>query len=388
MISYQNCGKSSSSTQGSAAVNNKEFVLPSAANVCEIEQNFVSDCATNGDFNACIFWKNPVAQNGAAITPAVTRNSDLSSLQIQAVNLTGFNTSNGCLENSSFDFKAYDGSGDLEDVCVSDQKFKFDYQGDTSGRVGSVMGFHCLNHQKNCMEESTGSFFAGNQNIDVHTNADFENATWDFVNRRMEMGRTSQGNEFALSCEVFAHEMGHANASYASNFKINEIASADNIQNCGTASLCCVDEKGCSWAIYEGLADYHGGLLYPDNTHFLETYVNDPLGVRECGLPRSMDLNNFLTAEQSYEACNTLKGEIHLMGRVYASVWWEVRKAILEEDSTKVSEVDALFSEHLTTLTGDDDFESALAKIKATDQAFFEGRYSARFEAEFARRGI
>ena len=53
-----------------------------------------------------------------------------------------------------------------------------------------------------------------------------------------------------------------------------------------------------------------------------------------------------------------------------------------------MSEVDALFSEHLTTLTGDDDFESALAKIKATDQAFFEGRYSARFEAEFARRGI
>ncbi len=81
-------------------------------------------------------------------------------------------------------------------------------------------------------------------------------------------------------------------------------------------------------------------------------------------------------------------GEIHLMGRVYASVWWEIRKKAALVGASEAKNIDKLFSEHLLTLASTDSFADALVKIKTLDTQLFAGKYSMDFQNEFARRGI
>lgn len=356
-----------------------------------LQPNLVGNCMQNPEYNACIFWKNPVAQSGQAMASEITFQSDLSGLQTHAIRLAGYDSS-GILQNTSFRvFAANTVAQQFQSVATAGGEFKFSYANDDSHKLGQIMAFHWLNLQAKYMKEATGGFFASNRSIDVISFIpDLQNAYWDEEKEEVVIGSTPGGNEFALSAEVYAHEMGHANVTYASGGRVVETVGSFKSVPCGNNGVCCRDANGCSWAINEGLADYHMGILFPDSTEMLETIVDDPSGMRECGVNRAMENNSSFTAAQSYNACtNPYQGEVHLMGRVYASIWWEVRKAAHSADSARgAQEVDRLFTNHLPALEGRDDFITVYDKIIATDQALFAGKYSSSFTSEFAKRGI
>lgn len=356
-----------------------------------LEKNMVDDCAINEDYNACIFWKNPVAQVGAPLAAPITRTSDLSGIQIHAVKLEGYDDS-GLLKNGSFFVRALNPNGRLVSLSTESGQFKFGYNNDPIHRVGQVMAFYWLTVQEKYMKEVTGDFFASNKGISVVSYVpNLENAYWDADLQEVVLGSSAAGNEFALGAEVYAHEMGHANINYATDYAINEtVGSFESAVCSGGQGVCCRTVNGCSWAINEGQADYHAGILFPSNVNFLESFVNNPDGLNECGLSRNIDASKDLTADQAYNACNAqFRGEVHVTGRIYASVWWEVRKAAEAQEPGKgADEVDVLFTNHLVALDASDTFVTAMDKVLAVDQALYQGKYSEMFTDEFARRGI
>jgi hypothetical protein len=199
-----------------------------------------------------------------------------------------------------------------------------------------------------------------------------------------------QSNPYALSAEVYAHEMGHADLAYASP-KLN--GSGD----CPTA-------EGCSGAIHEGQADYHAAILFGPGP-IGESVTNKMSGIDDwgqqsgCFVSRTIEKNVNLTAEKAFDPCSTLggtspspspspgasqTGEVHDGGALYASIWWQVRSA----KASAPQEVDELFMEHLPTLQDADTFVTALCKIVAIDQELFAGRYSTAFSDEFKKRGL
>jgi len=267
--------------------------------------------------------------------------------------------------------------------------FKYRFGSDRNHKLSQVMAFFWINMQIQHMVDNTGGFYAMGKGFDVISfDSSVDNAYWNFAERFVLIGSSPNGNEFSLSAEVYLHEMGHANASYATNFSLHNNLATDKTIICGPEEnfgICCKDATGCSGAINEGLADYHSGILFPKNTAFLETYVNNVQGINECGVTRRVDLNAELLAAESFSACPApFRGEVHVMGRVYASIWWEVRRAAGEDFKL----VDELFTEHLPLLAADDDFSTALDHIITADQALFAGKFSSDFITEFARRGI
>jgi hypothetical protein len=349
---------------------------------------------TNPNYDTCVFLKNPVFQKGAALSPALTPTSNLDSLLIYGVKLAK-NDGSPYLQNSSFAIYPSDPTDQSQTQLTrvranTSGNWKYPFSKNCSGStctadsnhyVGQLMAYYWLNQQKDWMIERTGQFYAANQNIQVITfYPGLENAYWDGSNVVMGDGGTTKA-EFAMGAEIYLHEMGHANLDFASPGASVATPDCADKQN-----SCCTSVKGCIGAIHEGQADYHAAIMFPDRGSPIgESYVNSINGFSECGLIRTVSGNKNTTLQQAYDACGSqTRGEVHLMGRVYASVWWEVRN----KTGSNPKEVDQLFTEHLKALSGSDTFTSALTKIKATDQALFNSKYSQAFTDEFARRGL
>lgn len=333
---------------------------------------------SNLDYDACIFYKNPIAQSQSPLPSSLTPTSNLTQLQIYGVKLKGLNNS-GYLENNSFIITPGNSLSRVKKNPQGTWKYPFSTNcsgntctADSNHKIGQLMAYFWLNRQAEVMTEQTGKFYAKDQQITVETfHSNLYNAYWDGSSIVMGDGSTSK-SEFALAAEVYLHEAGHANLSFASSGSLY-------------AQSQCSSAKGCLSGINEGQADYHAAILFPEGGAPLgESVVNSVSGITECGLSRAVSANKNTTAQKAYDACSSTKGEVHLMGRVYASVWWEVRN----KSTSNPKEVDQLFTEHLKSLQNSDNFETALTKIKTLDKALFKSKYSADFTDEFGRRGI
>ncbi len=401
MLAFQNCGGGefpvtqafNSFANPSSSSNN--LSPNNSSNLPDNVPNKVTDCFSNPNYNSCLFWKNPVAMNGMALATYISANSNLSPLQIHAVNIERADYDNsGFLKNSSINVTAQTKTSVLQRVSTAGGQFKFRYGNDTNHRFSQVMAFYWINLQIKYMVRQVGNFFARDRAIEVVSwYPDLDNAFWDPVNRYVVISEDSTtGAEFSLGAEIYLHEMGHANIGYATNFAIYNNSNTDNTKVCSPntpTATCCQDNKGCMGAIDEGQADYHAAILFPSNTALGESLVNKFDGFDECGVTRKIDSNANLTATQAYNACGgTLEGEVHLMGRVYASVWWEVRKKAALRSASGIKDIDKLFNEHLLTASVSDSFVDALTKIQTLDSQLFAGKYSSDFQNEFARRGI
>lgn len=369
--------------------------MPPAMAVDGTRPNRITDCFTNPAYNTCLFWKNPVAMNGASLPVAIGANTNLSAYQLHGVVIerTDYDNS-GFLKNSSINVTAQTDQAVLPRVSTSTGNFKFNYGNDANHRFSQVMAFYWINLQIKYMTARVGKFFAKDNNIDVVSwYPGLDNAFWDPQNKFVVISSDSvSGAEFSLGAEVYLHEMGHANIGYATNFAIYNQSNTNKTQICSQQfrdSTCCRDAMGCMGAIDEGQADYHAALLFPTSTALGESLVNRVNGFDECGVTRKIDSNLNLTSTQAFAACGAnLMGEVHLMGRVYASAWWEVRKKAAAVSADDVKAIDKLFSEHLLVLASTDSFTDALNKIKTLDTQLFGGKYSLNFQNEFARRGI
>lgn len=344
-----------------------------------IEPNFVPDCMNDPNYNACVFWKNPVAQQNAPFQQRINAVTDLSDLQVHAVNILGTDES-GLLRNPTIDVSTTEGIR-IQDVGLN---FKRPYAGNVQQArwAVQVMVYHWMQSFITYMKTETGVFHAEGKNVQVDAvSANYNNAFYRTINNDVRLGNL-QGTYFGLDAEIAIHELGHANHVHASGYRFT---TNQTVACPGGAGTCCAsgNRRGCHRALAEGVADYMYGLIFPDSTAGGETISNSlDGGPTRCRVIRDFGIHDNLTVD-------TLNcANINSLGMIYASIWSVVKQqAEVVNPGVGTREVDTLFSEHLMVLL-EDDYQSIYNKIIALDATMYQGRYTPLFRAEFLRRGI
>ena len=342
-------------------------------------------CLSSGQSDACLVWKNPVAANDAPLSSQLSVQSNLGGLQTLGVELVGLSGSS-LLENSSIRIQPSVGTRARR---LSDGSFRFNYSrcddendefcsADSNHRLGQVSTYFWLTLLKLQMIRRTGVFYAAGKGFSVNTyEPGLANAYFSPDQRVIALGAADPYTmrntfEFSLSAEVAAHEYGHANVYSAAGRYLSPSAQT-HLRNFSA----CASAKGCYLALNEGLADYHALMLFPDRATIGESIVNNERGL----YGRNTETNRNSRLSDVFASSN---GEIHLLGGVLTSMLWEIR---MDSGSDPV-EVDTLVSESLSMLSGNDTFETYVAKLQAIDANLFRGKYSARIQAEASRRGL
>lgn len=370
------------------------------------------DCQQNPQYNACIYKKNPIFQKASPINLDAGREDilrQLTSLQTYAVQVT--DTTDGLLKNNHFDvtvkFKS-DNKARLSNTNPNDKwttpYSHFDFS------VEQVMTYHWLMYQRDWMILNTKTWYASNKKIKVEVSDGPKFcAYWSPKQNKIALC----GISAALSAEITLHEAGHANFYHSSPNRIdsvNEICAAhvrcsDRKSLCelskeelDDSSRCCSSQKGCFSALNEGQADFHAAILFSNNPQIGELVANKTEGVTGCfpneGPSRDPRRHKSSTADQIYNDCRSRfggKGEIHVMGIIYNSIWWE----IYNHTDTFKKDIVNLFTEHLPLITYGDNFETAgnkiinLAKQMFGSESGSKGlKYANVIRQEFVRVGI
>ena len=303
-------------------------------------------------------------------------------------------------------------TGNVQRAKLSEGRWTRPYTtGDFS--TEQAMAYYWLMYQKNWMEVNAEGWYAVNKNVNVEIAPDSNFcAYWSPLENKIRLCSVS-----GLSAEIITHEAGHANFDHSIGGPSNrpgststaacrshhsckyrksicDLTDAESNDPTGRA-LCCATESGCLFGINEGQADFHAAVLFPNQPAVGELLSNDLRGITGCGLTsgpsRDPDTAKNETATSLFNECESSygnKGEIHLVGILYNSMWWEIYR----HPDTDQKEIMRIFTEHLPILGWGDTFETAGIKIINLARQMFAGekgtRYANIIRAEFERRAL
>lgn len=384
------------------------------------------NCMSDQQYDACLVWKNPVAARGGAYYSDYFKTGmDLSSEQTFGVKFRNRIRSNLLtsisLHVASIDQNtAKDSAGDFVDQSLSmsgNGQMKVAYTDEPTFAGGKnvlaqMMTYFWLDHTQAELKRRTraanSAFFSyanaasGISFTDASTNpltvygyvrnvttasALIYNNAYFVPEPNDEViaigyaasSKTAPGHELGLNAEVSIHEFGHANFYYARNKQPITNGSSQS----GTTDYC-PDVMGCLDGLDEGQADFHSLMIFSDSPSIGDLFIpNQSLrDVRKLQGKTVQDLYN--QSAQTTSTGAVVKGEIHEVGNIYASLLWET----YSDSRLDKRAFEATFLLHLQSLSSSSNFLTARAKLIAIDQQFFHGRNSAIIEQVFRRRGI
>ncbi len=347
-----------------------------------------SDCLDNTIGNFCTFNRNPIFQNGSALSGDPTNVSELGSLQAASVMIKSLDNS-GFLRNSNFTINLVGG----EEIQRISQNWNVSLSADGINAFMQVNSYFWLNYAINRGTELFGTMFAIGKQIKVFVNDRFSG--WSAAGNSIHLGNTEAVYPSGLDSSIILHHYGLANLHYATDGKLRSFSNDSKHTDCGTDGNrivrgCCVSVDGCSMAIANGIAEFFQAVILSDTPVFGATKSNDDSGLSRCSISR--DLNDIKDTSVStiFNACSTqsASGYVHLMGSIYASIWWNIRQSVVKPIDASRHPVDELFHAHLSQISSEDDFLSVFSKISQLDQSMFSGAHTARIRDEFTRRGI
>ncbi len=316
--------------------------------------DFVDDCLTDDNYNACLVYKDPVSANNGPFAVPLNRANSTPQVELRIFNY-GINLpEDGQLTNAHYTI--VNPTGTVTEA-KADGSWKYSFAGDTNHDVGQINAFYWLNRQITYMKERTGRFYAENRDITVFAYDDINaNAYWSFVDQEIHMGYAPDDPDGDLSVDVsvLAHEAGHGNVYWGTRQQVrgSELCQAGN-PNSGP---CCPDADGCYDAMNEAIGDIHSFILFNDLPPAIGLYFfNDTDGLRD---PAIVQDNN-LTAQQVADAAGR---RIHNTGLTYSSVWYEIWAKYKAQGNEKV--IEEIFTEHIAALDANDNFTSAFDIIE------------------------
>jgi hypothetical protein len=288
-------------------------------------------------------------------------------------------------------------------------------------KVAQVMGYYYLDLQRQMMIEKVGNFWVKDRGEKVlmfaflpsTTNNAFAgplggqlpldvngDGTPEYFDSIIGMGFFSNlapgagTAEAALSAEIYLHEMGHRNFE---NAKVGGPGNADPaLERSCSGAQCCTSRLGCLGGIHEGQADFHLVFVFPDTTNASvgETTTNTLAGLAACVIngvttrTRNMSANTTMTPTEAFNNCgdnSAYDGEVHDMGTLYANLWFEMWKAAAAVSTTRRNQIERVFNQHLTSVTGNFNFRNALEAAKMLDQQMNAGANAALFDQQLNR---
>lgn len=457
LTSYSNCGKLQSGSIGNnEAINASTWIQPAESNPATSPTSdsnsgtptlppvttpptpanamngygtVDTNCMASSAYDACLFWKNPVAQRNAVFPEILKMGTDLSSVQTYGVKLQNQISSN-TLTSATIRVVASDGTTPQ----LTGGQLRFPYGSDGSKAwTAQLMSYFWLTKLETEFIKRVGTFYAAsgarsaNRPIDVDSFGIKDttmkgNAYFSKSENKIAIGYAVSeaggiAHEMALSSEVYIHEMGHANlaSATASNLSldvktrcvvtspVNGVATVfvrdcNRIYTTDTMIMkYCSDVNGCPGAINEGQADFHVFMMFPNTPAIGETWQNKLDGAK-AAISRNPLLTKSVTASYVYSnftytvlrntpQATAFKGEIHDGGAFYASLLYD----IYTDPNMNKSHFEKLFNEHLKTINETSDFRTALADFKNLATAMksqFGIDYGSLISSTFARRGI
>ncbi len=332
------------------------------------------NCNSSPNYDACLFQKSPVAQQNAVLSNQ--SRSSMAELQTFGVKINDLNGS-GFLENSS-----------IRILTSHTPRLKTTQNLKASVLNGSeleqVMTYYYLNRTIEYLS-ARGPLAVRNQNIPVLV--DDRVSGFRLANKTIYLSRKDGRLPSAFDASEAVYLLGLANAHLASGGRLYNLPSKeDQHKMCGLdAKGCCSSRLGCARALASGAATYTTALMFPEKPVIGELGANRLAGVRLCGaMDRDLRTLTSVTATSAFVACEARKGDVNILGSLYASIWWEIRKAFPAE----TYKVDHIFLRHLLQLTAEDTFLTAKEKVLGLDRTLNGGDFSERIAAEFAKRGI
>ena len=375
---------------------------------------------TSSEFNACIFYKNPVVQHGGKMDPppyidftlgeAIT---NLDQIQTMAVQLPADSLDTGEYVMEPTGKEIFTQALPYRVAQPENGQWKFGFQGDKDFKLLQVMNSYWLNQQAETIEQINGSYYGKAKQtkvVPLIPEVDYDGQKEPFVNaawlgvetNHIILGITipKEGvsdlvaGAFSLDGGVVVHEAGHGNFDFATNGALHD--TDDNIEGLcpDEQGYCCKTVNGCASAMHEGVADVHTLIMFPGSTAMGEMISNDLVGMGSCN-KITRDVAEFkkanLKGQDGYDACGgaiNAPGEAHAMGTVYASLWYGVfQRAKARGGATEERQAHKLFYEHLKLITGKDSFLTAKDSIKNLDRTLFNGKFSQDLDAEYSQMG-
>lgn len=335
-----------------------------------------TDCMSSSEYDACIVRKNPQSSKAERALASAAPNS---TTLIYGVKLTGV-SSTGFLENSTISVDTVLGS--RVSTFTNSLKFPID---DPSHGDDQVLAYYWINRAAEYLHARTGVLPAKDKGIKVFVQDSFGG----FAPRSNSIHLRRDG--MSSSAEFGLYYFGLANLHHATGGAANQIANSNKHRLCdGKEAGCCTSANGCARAIASGVGDYFVAVMFPDRPIVGEELAQNSQGLVRCMIRRNLQTIGSITAQAVHDACPAVadRGDVTLLGSVYASIWWRVRTQAANRDANGERDIDTLFMHHLAEIRGSDDFKTLLPKIKSIDARLFNGRYSSLFEAEFATRGL
>lgn len=343
-----------------------------------------SSCSSSSKYDACLFLKNPVATQKSSFSGSVSSSSALDSLQTYGVKLTGL-AGGGLLANSTITIDSVQGTP----VIFGSTNLKQSAKSDSGRAIAQASAFYWMNRTQEYLSDRTGVAPARGKLIRVV--ADDTLAGWSPETNSIHLKLTDSGHAMAWSADLAIYFFGQANLQHATAGAIRRNP-ASRHKTCGLKTYgCCIDAFGCSRAIASGVGDYFAAMMFPDQPTVGETWANRTQGLGACNLSRDLNEARTRSSRVAYDACSAsgVAGEVSTMGTVYAALWWQVRKnAETAAPGLGAIDIDTLFMRHLSVLTGDDNFSTAVVKVLQLDKSLNQGKYSPLFQAELVGRGL
>lgn len=331
---------------------------------------------TSGNYDTCIFYKNPVATNSQSVGNK-TQRSALNEAQTFCAKLTSLNGS-GSLTNSFFQIDTLSGEK-INTKAIN----RINIGQDTGAKIEQLNAYYWGTRFTEYIEARTGRNYILNKNIRVITDSAFTG--WLSKKNEIHLAKKGDVNSAAFSGEIVVHLLAQAQLHYATDGAINNLVGDSNHKSCGLNKLgCCVSELGCSKAIASGVGDYLAAVMFPDKLGIGEFVTNSMVGISYCGFSRNISSHSTASVMSAFNSCSIQSGvgQVNNMGSLYAAIWWQIR------NSADPVEIDILFMEHLKYLSAEHTFIDALSKALEADARLYNSKHMTMIRNEFQKKGL
>ena len=339
-----------------------------------------SVCVEMGGHNTYVVDKNSVYSKGEI---SALEGPDYKDLSLKPAHLLFLDTS-GRLQNDTFLVLSYTG----QQVQTTRCPLRFNYESDQGSSLSQVTSYYYSSLARQFSEERGLSLLGGGTYIINQAPI----TGWSSRDNTIYLGLDSKtGHDSGLDGSLLLNLIGEANIYYASRGAIYR-GTREHHRDCrGKREMCCVSDRGCSKALSIGLSQYFSSQFFREAPSLGETYSNDLGGLEDCGISRDLNRSQRVSMAEAFSACGGASGAagyVYPMATVYASVWWSVRRRVVESKPQELESFQVFYLEHLESLTGEFRFEEALEAILELDSRKFNSQFSSYFRDEFVRRGI
>jgi hypothetical protein len=343
-------------------------------------------CMEKDEFDACLFFKNPVYHRGEVFTDKVGSQSDLTEWQTAGVQLpTGDHLENMNVSVSSVTHPR---------TAKKDGQWKYTYSGTDSSNFEQVFAYYWTSYATKLIEDKTGHYWGKGKQIKVYLDDVYSG--YSPTTNSIHVRQSSTEESLPLNAGILIYYVGLANLYHAGSGQIEDFSADKEHRDCAPAgepahkNFCCRSANGCSKAIASGAAEYFAATTFPQAPTVGQAWVNRLEGMKICGQSRNLKENGDVSLSGAFSACagKSMEGHPVALGTVYASMWWEIREKAKENFANGESEIDQLYQQHLVKVDGADNFSTVYQKIILTDRDLFGGKYAGYFREEFRRRGV